>query len=243
MNSRHLLLKLHRAGSITLPAAKATPPNLRKAPRVIKLLTHDETEITGSLEEHQPLVVDMVDTKESLLEFQSLVAQYHYLSFKRTVGENMKYIIRNRDGKTLACLLFGSAAWKSKGRDTYIGWDKESRVKGLKLMTNNSRFLIVPWVTIPHLASNILGIITKRLSKDWEHYYGHPVFLLETFVDTERYEGSCYKAGNWIKVGSTAGRGRNDLEHLNSASVKDIYLYPLVYNFKDAIKEYLDNKE
>jgi len=147
----------------------------------------------------------------------------------------MKYLVQDRDGRDLACLLFGSAAWKTRPRDELIGWNHETRSRNLLWITNNTRFLILPWVRVPHLASHVLGRIIRRIRADWNAKYGHPVHLLETFVERERFIGTCYKAANWIYVGSTKGRGRQDRYTTLKVPIKDIYLYPLISHFKEAL--------
>lgn len=160
-----------------------------------------------------------------------MLAQYHYLGFDRTVGRNMKYMVRDKDGRPVALFLFGSAAWKCMGRDNHIGWNPSQRQNNLQLITNNSRFLIPPWVRIPCLASYTLSRISKRICGDWQTKYGHPILCLETFVD-EQFDGCCYKASNWTFVGNTKGRGRNDFHKQYSLTIKGTYLYPLVKNYR-----------
>lgn len=147
----------------------------------------------------------------------------------------MKYLVRDRHGRDLACVLFGSAAWKTKPRDEFIGWSQETRSRNLLWITNNTRFLILPWVRVPHLASHVLGRIIRRIRADWNTKYGHPVHLLETFVERDRFLGTCYKAANWKHVGSTTGRSRQDRHTTLNVPVKDIYLYPLIPHFKEAL--------
>jgi hypothetical protein len=167
--------------------------------------------------------------------FHHYLARHHYLGFHRTVGENMKYLVRDRHGRDLACVLFGSAAWKTKPRDEFIGWSHEIRSRNLLWITNNTRFLILPSVRVPHLASHVLGRIIRRIRADWKAKYGHPVHLLETFVERDRFAGTCYKAANWRCVGSTTGRSRQDRYSTLVVPVKDIYLYPLIPHFKEAL--------
>jgi hypothetical protein len=167
-------------------------------------------------------------------EFKSMLDQHHYLGYDRTIGENMKYVIRSRDGAFLACLLFGSAAWKCRDRDAYIGWSQEQRCERLYMLTNNVRFLVPEWVRVPCLASHALSLASRRLSADWEAKYGHPVHLLETFVDG-RFSGTCYQAANWIRVGRTTGRGRNDRLHERALPEKDIYLLPLNRRWRESL--------
>jgi len=199
-------------------------------------MTHDTTPITVPIKGLLPLKVEVVRKSGPLLtEFKSLLVQYHYLGFDMTVGENMKYMVYSRDGILLSCLLFGSAAWSCAPRDKFIGWHASARKAHLSFVTNNTRFLILPWVKVPHLASHILGLICRRISSDWQEKYGHAVYLLETFVERDRFKGTCYKAANWIHVGETTGRSRNDRYNNLSVPVKDIYLYPLNKNFREVL--------
>ena len=224
ISCRDMLRALDKAGRIELPAPKST---LAQNPRrKVAHQQHDTEPVVCGLEDLRPLIIDVVEKGSALAEFKSLIDQYHYLSFGRTVGENMKYVIRSSGGKTLACLLFGSAAWKCRDRDAYIGWSHGQRSKRLNMLTNNVRFLIPEWVRVPCLASHALSLLSRRLSSDWEAKYGHPVLVLETFVD-RRFRGTCYQAANWVRVGKTAGRGRNDRQHEKALPEKDVYLLPL----------------
>jgi hypothetical protein len=190
-----------------------------------------------ALKDLLPLKIEIVTVDGAWDEFKSMLDQYHYLGFDRTVGENMKYIVRNCNGVVVSCLLFGSAAWKCKDRDLYIGWESDARVKGLSYITNNTRFLILPWVKVPYLASYILGKITRRISKDWKWRYGHELYCLETFVERGRFPGTCYKAANWRHVGSTTGRGRNSTTARAALPYKEVYLYPLTANFRQKLTD------
>jgi len=160
---------------------------------------------------------------------------YHYLGFTRTVGEHLTYLVQDHSGHHLACLLFGSAAWATAPRDIFIGWEPATRVANLTFMTNNTRFLILPWVQVPHLASHLLGRIMRRLRQDWIEHYGHPVHLVETFVERDRFKGICYQAANWLHVGHTQGRSRQDRHNALRVPVKAIYLYPLSRHFRQAL--------
>ena len=233
MSCRDMLRALDKAGKIVLPKPKSLSHNVGER-RKIKHLAHDETPIESSLKDLRPLRVEVVSSKDELEQFKSYIDQYHYLGFDRFIGERMAYMVYSCDGVALSCLLFGSAAWSCRERDAFIGWDKEQRRRNLNMMTNNVRYLIFPWVTVPHLASHILSLITKRISTDWERKYGHPVYLLETFVE-KRFRGTCYKAANWIHVGSTTGRGRDGGHHNAILPIKDIYLYPLADNYRSIL--------
>ena len=230
MRCRHLLRKLAAQEKIVLPESQALPNRHNNDKRSIKRLEHDTTPIIGHLNDILPLSIDIVD-KKGTPEFISMLAQYHYLSFDRTVGQNIKYMVRDKSGRPVALLLYGAAAWKCKGRDDHIGWDSEQRQENLQLIANNTRFLIPQWVRVFNLASYTLSRISKRISADWQNKYGHPILSLETFVD-ERYEGTVYKSANWRFVGRTTGRGRYDVHHQHLLTIKSMYLYPLVRNYR-----------
>lgn len=148
----------------------------------------------------------------------------------------MKYLVHSRDGRALGCVLFGAAAWKSASRDACIGWPAPVRERNLRYLANNSRFLVLPWVKVPYLASHLLSRIAHRIGADWMDKYGHPLWCLETFVERSRYRGSCYRAANWRLVGQSTGRGRNDRHHQLQVPRKDIYLYPLVRDFQRRLR-------
>jgi hypothetical protein len=150
--------------------------------------------------------------------------------------ENLGYLVQDRQGRDLACALFGAAAWKTQPRDDFIGWTVNERQTHLGRIANNSRFLILPWVRVPELASHILGRLARRVASDWQAHYGHPVVLLETFVERERFRGSCYRAANWLYVGQTQGRTRQDRQHQLQAPVKDVFVYPLQRNFREQLR-------
>ena len=235
MSCRDMLNALDKAGKITLPPPKRAGrrPGDSKG---VKHLTHDVTPIAVKLRELQPLHVEVVSEKAAMERFKSLIDQYHYLGFDRSISESMSYMVYSNKSKPLACLLFGSPAWSCRDRDRLIGWSKDDRRSSLIMMTNNSRFLILPWVNVPHLASHILSIISKRISSDWECKYGHPIYLLETFVEVGRFKGTCYKAANWLNVGQTTGRGRNGGHHNAIIPKKDIYLYPLTKDWRALLR-------
>jgi hypothetical protein len=235
MSCRDMLRALDKAGKIKLPAPKKNvSPSSRRS---IMHREHDTTPIVGRLDALRPLNVKVVEKGAELAEFKSLIDQYHYLKFDRTVGENMKYMVYSNGGATLACLLFGSAAWSCRDRDAYIGWRREQRVARLHLLTNNTRFIVFPWITIPNLASHILSLVARRISSDWEAKYGHKILAIETFVEQPRFRGSCYQAANWIRIGRTLGRGRNDTNNLWALPEKDIYLLPLTRRWRESILE------
>ena len=232
MAARTLLLKLERAGLIQLPKRRCPSSNgLRN--RNPPLVAHATESIRCALRDLRPLTVSIVEPGSADLRlFNCLLSRYHYLGHRNTVGENMRYLVRDRTGRPVGCALFGSAAWKCAARDAWIGWDRARREANLGFLTNNTRFLVLPWVTAPHLASHLLATLARRVRDDWQAKYGHPVHALETFVDRDRFKGTCYRAANWLRLGSTQGRTRNDRNHCLRATVKDVYLYPLSPDFR-----------
>ena len=234
MACRTLLLKLEQRGYITLPRPRSPGRGSRQAS--IPYLPHNTASIACSLGALKPVQIQLVEDTGLLPLFQGLLSRYHYLGFGNTVGENMKYMVFDRKHNPLACLLFGSAAWKCAPRDEFIGWDARIRKDNLQFLTNNMRFLILPWVQVPHLASHILARVTRRISAEWIEQYGHPLYLLETFVEQDHFRGLCYQVANWIYLGQTKGRSRNDRYATLKVPVKDIYLYPLTKRFREALK-------
>jgi hypothetical protein len=235
ISCRDVLRALDAVGKIVLPRQQHKGRGGGGAERVAIML-HDMTPIVGSLSELVPLTVEVVTEKHSLMEFKSYIEQFHYLGYDRNIGENIKYFVYDRQGRRLACLMFGSAAWSCEQRDRFIGWDRERRKTALRYMTNNSRYLIFPWVDSRYLASHIISVICRRISSDWVNKYGHPVYLLETFVELGRFRGTCYKAANWKRVGITAGMGRNSKTGIvGELPLKDIYVYPLDKRFREKL--------
>jgi hypothetical protein len=232
MACRTLLLKLERAGHIRLPPRLRPSSNGLRNRRPPTAPPACEP-IRGVLRDLQPLSVSaVVPGSDDARLFNGLLAHEHYLGHRNTVGENLRYLARDRLGRPVACALFGSAAWKCADRDAFLGWDRSTRERNLQRLTNNTRFLIPGWVQVPHLASHVLGLIARRIRADWQAKYGHPVHALETFVDRSRFKGTCYRAANWLRLGETQGRTRNDRAHRIRAAVKDVYLYPLVADFR-----------
>jgi len=235
MAARTLLLKLERAGHIQLPPRQRSSPNASRNRRIPAAPAPSEP-IHAALRNLQPLRVNIVAPgSDDARLFDGLLAHEHYLGHRTTVGENLRYLVQDRQGRTVACVLFGSAAWKCADRDTFIGWDRAAREHNLQHMTNNTRFLIPSWVQVPHLASHVLGLIARRICSDWQAKYGHPVYAMETFVDRSRFKGTCYRAANWMRLGATQGRTRNDRAHSIKASIKDIYVYPLSKHFRQEL--------
>ena len=235
MICRGLLLDLERKGAIRLPPMKKIPfknPLLhRNRPERMEV---DRSLIEKPLRELFPIAIHQV--RRSPLEklFNSLIEEHHYLGYTQPVGEHLKYMAFSGD-RPLACLAFSSAAWHLGPRDHFIGWTPALREKNRQLLAYNTRFLIPPWVRTPHLASHILSQCSRRLSKDWQMLYSHPVYWVETFVDTERFKGTCYQAANWFFLGKTTGRGKLDQAHKPNRSIKDVYGYPLIRKFRERL--------
>lgn len=227
MACRTLLLKLEAQGQIRLPPRVTASVNGLRNQAVLPI-EHDQRAIAGPLRLLEPIRVELVPegTADALL-FKFLLQRYHYLGHRNCVGQNLKYLARDRQGRPLACLLFGSAAWKAAARDRWIGWDTPQRQRHLGLVSNNARFTILPWVRVSHLASHLLGRVAARLSADWKQKYGHPIYLLETFVEQPRFMGTCYRAAGWVQVGLTTGRTRNDDGRQPRAARKAIFLKAL----------------
>ena len=235
ISCRDVLRALDAAGKIALPRPLHNSRAGGSADRV-DLIPHDTTPVFGRLRDLAPFSVEVVADKHGLKEFKSYIEQFHYLGYDRSIGENIKYFVRDRQGRKVACLMFGSAAWSCEQRDSYIGWDRERRKTALRYMTNNSRFLVFPWVDVRFLASHALSLICRRISSDWVAKYGHPVHLLETFVELGRFRASSYKAANWKRVGITAGMGRNSKTGtVGELPLKDVYVYPLHKRFREKL--------
>lgn len=232
MAARTLLLKLERGGHIRLPPRQRPSSNAFRNRR-LSVAPPAPAPIGGTLCNLRPLSVNVVEPDSPNLRlFNGLLACYHYLGHRSTVGENLRYLVRDRQGRPVACALFGSAAWTCAARDAFLGWDCAARERNLQRLTNNTRLLVLPWVAVPHLASHVLGLIARRIRGDWQVKYGHPVHALETFVDRSRFKGTCYQAANWLRLGATQGRTRNDRAHCIRAAVKDVFLYPLIPDFR-----------
>jgi hypothetical protein len=224
MAARSLLLKLEARGQIRLPPRRTASVNGRRN-RHVRPIDHDSGVIEGPLHSLQPVQMQPVsETSWEARLFQFLLQRYHYLGHRNCVGENLKYLAHDRAGRPLACLLFGSAAWTAGARDQWIGWGPEQRRRHLALLTNNTRFLLLPWVRVRHLASHLLGLATARLSADWQQKYGHPIYLVESFVEEPRFAGTCYRAAGWLPVGLTTGRTRNDDGLKPRTAPKTLYL-------------------
>ena len=231
MAARTMLLKLDKAGLIKLPPSQCSHLNAGRGKKKL-IVEHDKTPIICSLKELQPLSVSIVTGGHSLGLFKTYLQNYHYLGLRTTVGENLKYLVYDKNKRPLACVLFGAAAWRIAPRDNFIGWCCKTREANLSLIAGNSRYLILPWIRVPHLASHILAKIAKRLSSDWQDKYAHPIYLLESFIQRNKFTGTSYKAANWQYVGDTQGRGKKDIHKRRLLPVKSIWLYPLTKDFR-----------
>ena len=232
MSCRVAMLRMHRGGLIQLPAPRRPAPNGRTRPRITSR-SEPQTPVTepaGQLGQLRFVVVS--GNKEASPLWNELVQRHHYLGYQPLPGAQMRYLVYSHDGRLLAALGFGAAAWKAAPRDNFIGWTHEQRKQNLQLIVNNARFLILPWVESKNLASRILSRVAKLLPGQWEQRYGYRPVLLETFVETGRFQGTCYKAANWARVGQTQGRGKLDVHYRFALPVKDIYLYPLARDFR-----------
>lgn len=236
MAARSLLLKLHERGWISLPAKRRASPNRMHHKRVAPV-AHATDPIHASLRELLPLEVHELSRypQEQPL-FECLLHRYHYLSYTSAVGLNLKYLIAARGGRPVACLLFGSAAWQCAARDQFIGWRAPERARALQQITNNTRFLVLPWVAVRYLASHVLSRVVRQLRADWQGKYSRPLHLVETFVDTSRFVGSCYRAANWIDLGQTTGRTRQDRWSQIQVPPKRVLVYPLTPDFRSALR-------
>lgn len=236
MVCRGLLLLLHRAGQIELPAVRFVPCNplarrARPAPMLI-----DQTVLEDALQQIQPLEITQVRRSGDEPLFNSLMEQHHYLGYEQPVGEHLKYLAWAQ-GRPIACVAWSSAPRHIGARDRYIGWPAEARRRNIRLIAYNTRFLILPWVRVKHLASHILGRMAARISADWQRMYGHPIYFLETFVDPERFRGTCYRAANWVVMGQTTGRGKQSNSYAPNRSIKQVLGYALTKQFRERLGE------
>ena len=235
MVCRSLLLALHRAGHIELPAKRQAPPNNAiRHRRVAPVAPCDTTPIEGTLAWLGALDIRLVRRTEGERLFAQLLSNYHYLGYSRPVGEHLKYLVWARQ-RPIACLGWSSAPRQLNLRDQWVGAPKQAYGHHLDWIAYNTRYLIAPWVKVPHLASHLLGRVARRLSNDWQALYHHPVVLLESFVDTERFRGVCYRAANWVCVGRSVGRGTKSKAGDAPASIKELWVYPLDRNFRQKL--------
>ncbi len=236
MVCRGLMLALERAGLIELPPVRRTPRNplarrARPAP-----VTVDPTPLRASLSELGPLTFRQVRRTVEEALFNGLIEGHHYLGYTQPVGEHLKFMVYAGE-RPVACFAWSSAPRHLGPRDRYLGWSPHERRRNIRLVAYNNRYLILPWVQVPHLASHLLGRMVKMLPAEWERVYGHPVCLAETFVDPERFRGTCYRAANWVFLGRTTGRGKDDQTHRPNRVLKDVLAYPLAEDFRERLRE------
>ncbi len=226
---RAVLEQLQAEGTVSLPAVRRTAlPGARTIALGNESAPH--ALLTGTAGDYTPLVLERVDRAELSSLWNQFIDRYHYLRFRVPFGANLRYLVRSerKAAGYLACLLFSSPAWKMAARDAWIGWNDQQRRRNLQYIVANSRFLILPWVSVRGLASKILSLAARQLPADWQQCYGYRPLLLETLVDPTRFRGTSYRAANWIGVGQTRGRGRMDRNHeATGRTVKDIYVFPL----------------
>ncbi len=235
MVCRGLMLALARAGHIELPALKRRPPNpftARSRPQAIEI---DRSPICTNLRALGPLTFRCVRRTPQEAQFNSLLQTHHYLGYAQPVGEHLKFMVYAGE-RPVALFAWSSAARHLGPRDRYLGWSAQARRENIRGIAYNTRYLILPWVKVPHLASHLLAQMTRRLSAQWQRVYDHPVYFAETFIDTTRFRGTCYRAANWVYLGRTQGRGKDDLTHRPNRTLKDVLGLPLVENFRKLLR-------
>lgn len=240
MAARTLLLKLQARGLIDLPPPLKGNGNRQRrarAPRLsqAELLGWQPEPITAALSALQPLELELVEGLAQRRRVSSLLQEHHYQGFAGAVGENIQYLIRDAQDRELALMVFGAAAWKVGSRDRFIGWSVAERRQRLQRITNQQRFLILPWVRVRHLASHALSLALGRLSEDWQRRYGHGIWLVETFVEEHRFAGTAYKAAGWLRVGQTTGRTRQDRDRTRQVPIKSVWVKPLHPRFREEL--------
>jgi hypothetical protein len=234
MVCRGLLLMLDRAGQITLPPVdyvRHNPLASRARPAAVLI---DTAPIEVKLQEIQPLEFEQVRRTGDEPLFNSLMEEHHYLGYEQPVGEHLKYLVWAQ-GRPIACAAWSSAPRHLGSRDRYIGWSGEARRRNIRFIAYNTRFLILPWVRVKHLASHILGRMAMRISDDWCRMYGHPIYFLETFVDPDRFRGTCYRAANWVLLGKTTGRGKQSNSYVPNRTIKEVLGYPVTKRFRELL--------
>lgn len=230
---RDILLFLEKKNLIKLPAPINSAYNEK---RRVKKISLEENFFSATVKKYPELKLQIVNTQQESIFWNRIIHSYHYQGHKLIVGKYLKYIAYINNNP-IACLGWGSAAWSLQGRDKWIGWSKEEKDKNLCRIVNNIRFLILPWVKIKYLASYLLGLSVKRVPLDWHKCYGHPIYLLETFVEKERFTGTCYRAANWIYLGETKGSAKRGSNHDYHGNIKKIFVYPLVKSFRRKLIE------
>jgi len=235
MVCRSLLLALHRAGHLCLPAKRVSPPNNAiRHRRVAAVAPYETTPIQGTLASVEPLRIALVRRAQGETLFAHLLSRHHYLGYSRPVGEHLKYLVWAGQ-RPIACMGWSSAPRQLNLRDRFIGAPKQAYRHNLHRIAYNQRYLIVPWAKVPHLASHLLSRIARRLSQDWQALYHHPIDLLESFVEPQRFGATCYRAANWICVGRSGGRGTKAKTATPTVAIKELWVYPLHRNFRQRL--------
>ncbi len=233
MSCRVAMLRMQADGLISLPAPRNGNGNGRAYTRRTKA-TDPGLPIDQPVEQLRDLRLEIVTDRRTSHLWNEYIQRYHYLGYQPLPGAQLRYVVVSQ-GQVLALLGFGAAAWKLAPRDRWIGWSSEQRQQRLHLVINNARFLILPWITCRNLASKLLALAGRRVAQDWLERYGYRPVLMETFVETQRFAGTCYRAANWTHVGQTQGRGKLDTRHQAPLPVKDIWLYPLDKRFRSSL--------
>jgi hypothetical protein len=237
MAARALLLKLQARGLIELPTPLRAEGNRRRRPAAcspvqLELPNRPPASIEGALHSLRPVRLELVEGLAQRRRVRQLLEEHHYRGYSGAVGETVQYVAWDVQGRELAVMVFGAAAWKLAARDQFIGWSMEQRAARLGWIANQQRFLILPSVRVRHLASHLLALAGRRLSSDWQRRYGHPVWLLETFVDRERFAGTAYQAAGWLQVGLTTGRTRQDRQRAIQTPLKTVWVRALHPQFR-----------
>lgn len=237
---RLMLERMQELHWVTLPEVRPTGRRGRREIAVTSC-SEPEAELAGSVRDYEPLSLELIskDSRQDGRLWREYIERYHYLHCRVPVGAHLRYLVRSiaQSGRVLACLLWTSPAWRMAARDGWIGWNDEQRRRGLQLIVNNARFLILPWVHIRGLASKILSLSARQLPGDWQTRYGYRPLLLETLVDARRFRGTCYRAANWIALGQTQGRGRMDRSHAaEGQDPKEVYVYPLCRKVQERLQ-------
>lgn len=236
MVCRSMMLMLHRRGLIELPPVRQVGRSSLSGRDKPATVSVEQIPLCTSFAELGPLEIRQVRRTSEEALFNSLLQQHHYLGYSQPVGEHLKYLVFAR-GRPIACVAWSSAPRHLGSRDRFIGWSAQARLKNIRLLAYNTRFLILPWVTVPHLASHILSRMARMLSADWQQLYAHPIYFVETFIDPQRFRGTCYRAANWIPMGVTTGRGKDDQAHKANRSIKEVLGYPLVKDFRQRLSQ------
>ena len=234
MVCRGMMLMLHRQGLIELPPVRQVGRSSLRGRDKPAALSIEQTPLSMSFAELGPLEVRQVRRTPEEALFNSLLQQHHYLGYSQPVGEHLKYLVFAR-GRPIACVAWSSAPRHLGSRDRFIGWEAKARLANIRLLAYNTRFLILPWATVPHLASHILGRMARMLSADWQRLYAHPIYFVETFIDPQRFAGTCYRAANWTLLGQTTGRGKDAPTRAANRSIKQVLGYPLVKEFRQRL--------